>query len=49
VCELAVAMVLRKMDEPAIYSYQQVAMRKLFDGFVDAVCGKAGATLAAAS
>jgi hypothetical protein len=49
VFELDVAMVVHNMDDPAIYPYKQVAMRKLFDGFVDAVCGKAGATLAAAS
>ena len=49
VFELDVAMVVHNMDDPAIYPYKQVAMRKLFDGFVDAICGKAGATLAAAS
>lgn len=49
VFELDVAMVVHNMDDPTIYPYKQVAMRKLFDGFVDAVRGKAGTALAAAS
>ena len=47
--ELDVAMVVHNMDDPTIYPYKQVAMRKLFDGFVDTVRGKAGTALAAAS
>ena len=49
VFELDVAMVVHNMDDPTIYPYKQVAMRKLFDGFVDTVRGKAGTALAAAS
>ncbi|AYG65209.1 MULTISPECIES: tetratricopeptide repeat-containing protein [unclassified Rhizobium] len=49
VFELDVAMVVHDMDDPIIYPYKQVAMRKLFDGFVDAVRQRAAATLAKAS
>lgn len=49
VFELDVAMVVHNMDDPVIYPYKQVAMRKLFDGFVDAVRHKIGAPLAVAS
>ncbi|NLS18083.1 tetratricopeptide repeat-containing protein [Rhizobium sp. P40RR-XXII] len=37
VFELDVAMVVHDMDDPIVYPYKQAAMRKLFDGFVDAV------------
>ncbi|MBN8950180.1 MULTISPECIES: tetratricopeptide repeat protein [unclassified Rhizobium] len=43
VFELDVAMVVHNMDDPVIYPYKQVAMRKLFDGFVDAISRKASA------
>lgn len=49
VFELDVAMVVHNMDDPVVYPYKQVAMRKLFDGFVDAVHRKIGTTLAVAS
>lgn len=49
VFELDVAMVVHNMDDPVIYPYKQIAMRKLFDGFVDAVGNNIGATLAVAS
>ncbi|NLR98970.1 tetratricopeptide repeat-containing protein [Rhizobium sp. P38BS-XIX] len=50
VFELDVAMVVHNMDDPVVYPYKQVAMRKLFAGFVDAVARKArGAALAVAS
>ncbi|MBB5571461.1 MULTISPECIES: ATP-grasp domain-containing protein [Rhizobium] len=37
VFELDVAMVVHNMDSATVYPYKQVAMRKLFDGFIDAV------------
>ena len=37
VFELDVAMVVHNMDDPVVYPYKQIAMRKLFDGFVDSV------------
>jgi hypothetical protein len=40
VFELDVAMVVHNMDSAVIYPYKQVAMRKLFDAFVDAVQNK---------
>ncbi|MDL2401450.1 ATP-grasp domain-containing protein [Rhizobium mayense] len=40
VFELDVAMVVHNMDSPDIYPYKQVAMRKLFDAFVNAVRNK---------
>ncbi len=49
VFELDVAMVVHNMDDPIVYPYKQVAMRKLFDGFVDAVRHRATAALAIAS
>ncbi|NEI68238.1 tetratricopeptide repeat-containing protein [Rhizobium lusitanum] len=49
VFELDVAMVVHNMDDPIVYPYKQVAMRKLFDGFVDAIRDRAGAELAIAS
>ena len=45
VFELDVAMVVHNMDDPIVYPYKQVAMRKLFDGFVDAIRRRAGSTL----
>ncbi|MFK0162996.1 tetratricopeptide repeat-containing protein [Rhizobium sp. NPDC090279] len=45
VFELDVAMVVHNMDDPIVYPYKQVAMRKLFDGFVDAIRRKASAAL----
>jgi hypothetical protein len=41
VFELDVAMVVHNMDSPATYPYKQVAMRKLFDAFVDSLRHKA--------
>ncbi|MEZ2222495.1 tetratricopeptide repeat-containing protein [Rhizobium sp. RCC_161_2] len=41
VFELDVAMVVHNMDSPATYPYKQVAMRKLFDAFVDSLRRKA--------
>ena len=49
VFELDVAMVVHDMDDPIVYPYKQAAMRKLFDGFVDAVRQRAAATLEKAS
>lgn len=43
VFELDVAMVVHNMDDPVVYPYKQIAMRKLFDGFIDAVRRKPGA------
>ncbi|AYG58106.1 ATP-grasp domain-containing protein [Rhizobium jaguaris] len=40
VFELDVAMVVHNMDSAVIYPYKQVAMRKLFDAFVNAVRNK---------
>jgi hypothetical protein len=37
VFEVDVAMVVHNMDDPIVYPYKQVAMRKLFDGFIHAV------------
>ncbi len=48
VFELDVAMVVHNMDDPVIYPYKQVAMRKLFDGFVDAVRQRAASALGTA-
>ena len=45
VFELDVAMVVHNMDDPIVYPYKQVAMRKLFDGFVDAIRRRAGSAL----
>ncbi|MQB44162.1 tetratricopeptide repeat-containing protein [Rhizobium sp. ICMP 5592] len=41
VFELDVAMVVHNMDSPTTYPYKQVAMRKLFDAFVDTLRDKA--------
>lgn len=41
VFELDVAMVVHNMDSPTVYPYKQVAMRKLFDAFVDTLRNKA--------
>ena len=49
VFELDVAMVVHDMDDPIVYPYKQVAMRRLFDGFVDAVRQKAAVALGKAS
>ncbi|KAA1185920.1 tetratricopeptide repeat-containing protein [Rhizobium tropici] len=49
VFELDVAMVVHDMDDPIVYPYKQAAMRKLFDGFVDAVRQRAAAALGKAS
>lgn len=49
VFELDVAMVVHNMDDPVVYPYKQVAMRKLFDGFVDAVRHAKASALATAS
>ena len=49
VFELDVAMVVHNMDDPVIYPYKQVAMRKLFDGFVDAVRQRAATATAKVS
>jgi len=48
VFELDVAMVVHNMDDPGVYPYKQVAMRKLFDGFVSAVRLKMDKTAVAA-
>ncbi|WFU09510.1 tetratricopeptide repeat-containing protein [Rhizobium sp. CB3090] len=40
VFELDVAMVVHNMDSATVYPYKQIAMRKLFDGFIDAVRGR---------
>ncbi len=42
VFEVDVAMVVHNMDSAALYPYKRVAMRKLFDAFVEAVRGSAG-------
>ena len=41
VFEVDVAMVVHNMDSAGIYPYKQVAMRKLFDAFIEAVRGSA--------
>lgn len=43
VFEVDVAMVVHSMDSADIYPYKQVAMRRLFDAFIDAVRGSATA------
>ena len=41
VFEVDVAMVVHNMDSAKIYPYKHVAMRKLFDAFIEAVRGSA--------
>ena len=41
VFEVDVAMVVHNMDSATLYPYKRVAMRKLFDAFVEAVRGSA--------